>query len=198
MLGGTALATPGADSLNVSLICLNLSTVGAGRQLHESMQGDRNPGAVLLRLLHEVGIDASDDGLMRDDENIFAAFQFHDDGFETDDHIAVALAAAVAVVVLVLIASLEILRILVGDLLVRHTIADSSIELIERLPLQLVVVLRQVASCSDGSLQGRSPHRQRPVTLPGELAEGPSGKEGERGRNLGAQARDRQRGSGSG
>ena len=40
--------------------------------------------------VHEVGVDAAEDGLVGYDENVFAALEFHDDGFEADHYVAVA------------------------------------------------------------------------------------------------------------
>lgn len=135
MLSGAALATPRADGLDFSLVDLYLGAVGPRRELHERVKRYWYPGAFFLCLLHKVGIDATNDGLVRNDENVLAALQFHDDGLEADHYIPVALTAAVAVVVLVFVASLEIFRVHVGDLLVRHAVADTSVELVERLPL---------------------------------------------------------------
>lgn len=130
MLRRTALPTPGANGLNVCFVRLHLSAVGPRRQLHQRMQWDRHPGALFLRLLHEVGVDAANDGLVGDYENVLAPLEFHNYGLESDDNVAVALTAPVAVVVLVLIARLKIFRVHVGNLLVGHPIAHASVELV--------------------------------------------------------------------
>jgi hypothetical protein len=86
-----------------------------------------------------------------DDEDVLAALELHDDGLKTDDDVAVRLAAAVSVVVLVLVAGGEVLGEAVLDLLVRQAIADAGIELIQGLPLQLIVVRGEEASRGDGA-----------------------------------------------
>ena len=62
---------------------------------------------------------------MRHNNNILAAFQFHDDRLQTDDDVAIAFTAAVPVVVLVVVARLEVFRVLVGDFLIGKTVADA-------------------------------------------------------------------------
>jgi hypothetical protein len=88
-----------------------------------------------------------------DDEYVLAALEFHYDGLETDDHVAVRLAAAVAVVVLVVVARREVVRVPVLDLLVRQPVADARVQLVEGLPLQLVVVLGEVPRRGDCALE---------------------------------------------
>lgn len=134
------LAAPGAYGLDIGLVRLNLGAISTRRQLHERVKRHRHPRAFLLRLLHKICVDAADDGLVRDDEDIFASFQFHDDWFQADYDISVALTAAVAVIVFVCVPCLEIFRVQVGNLLVSHAVADASVQLIQRFPLQLVVV----------------------------------------------------------
>ena len=55
---------------------------------------------------------------VRDDNDILTPLQFHDDGFEPDDHVTVGLASSVAVVVLVVVAGLEVFGVFLGDFLV--------------------------------------------------------------------------------
>ena len=55
---------------------------------------------------------------LRDDDNVLASLQFHDDRFETNDHITIRLASTIAIVVFIVIAGLEILRILLRNLLI--------------------------------------------------------------------------------
>lgn len=62
---------------------------------------------------------------MSHDENVLAAFEFHDDGFEADDHITIRFSSWVAVVVLVFVAGDKVLWVAVLDFLVRETIAHA-------------------------------------------------------------------------
>ena len=75
---------------------------------------------------------------MRDDQDVFAALQFHNDGLQADDHIAIRLSTKVAVVVLVLVTLRKVLGVLLLDLCIRQAIAHARIELVERFPLKLL------------------------------------------------------------
>ena len=118
---------------------------------------------------------------MTDDEDVFLPLEFEDDRFEADHDVAVRLAAAVAVVELVVVARVVVFGIvflrsrnpnsasarLRGrygdgpgsetrlDLFVGHAVANTRIELVERLPRQLLV--RQLRSRLNRPLQRRSP-----------------------------------------
>lgn len=133
---------PSADGGNVSLPPLLNRAVRLGGELDQGMQGHVHPGAPRLILLHEVCVDAAQNGLMGDDEDILTALELHDDWLEADNDIAIRLAAAVSIVVLVFVAGSKILGIAVFDLLVRQTITDAGIKLVKGLPLQLVVMRR--------------------------------------------------------
>lgn len=94
---------------------------------------------------------------MSDDDNVLASLQFHDDRFESDDHIAVALSTSVAVIVFIVVTGLEVFRIPVGNFLVRQAIADAGIKLVESFPFKFVIALlrsRQEPRGLDGSLKG--------------------------------------------
>lgn len=175
MLCRAPLASPGAHSLNVRRSLLLISTVRAGGQLDESVERDGEPGAVLLVLLHEVGINAADDGLVTDDEDVLTALELHDDGFEADNYIAVGLTTTVAVVVLVLVARCKVLRVAIFDLLVCKAVANPGVELVKCLPLELVIVLWEKSCSRDRSLQSRGPDREGSIVLQRDrwLAEGP-------------------------
>lgn len=62
--------------------------------------------------------------------------------------------ASIPIVVFILITRLEILRVFLLDLSVGHVVADSGIKFVESLPLELVPFLGEVASCSNGALEG--------------------------------------------
>ena len=57
------------------------------------MERNLHPRALFLWHVHEICIDTPKDGLVRDNQDIFAAFKLHDDGFEADDDVAVRFAA---------------------------------------------------------------------------------------------------------
>lgn len=89
MLGDTTLASPRAHSRDLGIVALDIGSVGAGSEFDERVKWDIQPGTLLLGFLHKVGVDASEDGLVGDDKNVFAALEFHDDGFEADDDVPV-------------------------------------------------------------------------------------------------------------
>lgn len=151
VLRRAALGAPRAHGRYVGLPPLLDGAVGLGRELDEGVQGHIHPGALGLVLLHEVCVDAAQDGLVGDDEDVLATLELHDDGLETDDDVAVRFAAAVSVVVLVIVAGGEVLGEAVLDLLVCQAIADAGIELVQGLPLQLIVVRGEEASRGDGA-----------------------------------------------
>lgn len=160
VLSRCTLSTPGGDGRNISFEALLLGAVSTGSQLDESVKWNLHPGTLLLGHIHEVGINATKDGLVGDDDDILRALQFHDDGFETDDDVAVGLAAAVTIVILVLVASLEVLRVLFSDLLVGEAVADARVQFIQSLPFQLVVAGcgLEVAGALNGALEGGGPN----------------------------------------
>lgn len=103
---------------------------------------------------------------MRHDDDVLTAFQFHDDGFETDDHISVGLPAAVAVIVLIVIAGFEVFGVAVRYFLVGKAIADARVKLVEGLPFKFGVAGLggcEEACSLDGAFQGGSPDCQLPV-----------------------------------
>lgn len=90
MLRNTALASPRRHGLNARLENLLLRSVRTRRQLDQRVQGNVEPRRFLLVFFHEVGVDAAQDGLVRYDEDVLAAFQLHDYGLEPDYNVAVA------------------------------------------------------------------------------------------------------------
>jgi len=160
MLRTTPLRPKRADSRNIRVEALFLRIVGLGRQLNKRVQGHFHPGTLLLRDVHVVSVDAAQDGLVRDDDDVLAALEFHDDGFEPDDDVAVTLAASVAVVVFVVVTGPEVFGESVFDFLVGEAVADAGIEFVERFPFELVVAfwrLREEARRLDGAFEGRGP-----------------------------------------
>lgn len=64
---------------------------------------------------------------VRNDNDVLTAFEFHDDGFQTDHDVAVRLAASVAVIVLVVVARLEIFGVFLGDFLVLRQMSANTV-----------------------------------------------------------------------
>jgi len=73
---------------------------------------------------------------LRDDENVLGSFKFHDDWLQSNDNITVRLSSSISVVVLVVVAGTEVFRVLALDFLVGHAVAETRLELVERLPLE--------------------------------------------------------------
>ena len=155
MFRRAAFGAEGADGGDIRLEALFLSTVRSGREFDQRVQGNLHPGGLLLRDIHVVGVDAPQDRLMRDDDDVLAALQLHDDRLEADHDIPVAFAAAVAVIVFVLVARSEVFRVAALDFRVREPVAGAGIEFVERLPFQFVVAFvgfREESSCLDCAL----------------------------------------------
>ena len=170
MLRRTPFTPKRADGGDIGLEALLLGAVGPGRELDERVQGDLHPRALLLRDIHVVGVDAPQDGLVGDDDDVLAPFELHDDGFEADDDVAVGLAAPVAVVVLVVVARLEVFRVAVRNVLVREAVADARVQLVQGLPLELVVALwggGEEAGGLDGAFEGGGPDGELAVIADG-------------------------------
>jgi len=134
----TAFPPPGTDGGNIRAQSLLLRAVRLGCQPYQRVQRHLHPWTLLLRHVLEVGVDAAEDGLVGHDEDVFAALEFHDDGFETDHNIAVRLPAQVTVVVLVIVAGLEVVGIPLFDLGVGEAVANAAVEFVESFPLELL------------------------------------------------------------
>ena len=141
MLRRAPLSPPSAHRGDIRPEPLLLGTIRPGSQFDQRMQRDLHPGALLLWHVHVIRIYAPEHGLMRHDNNVFASFQFHDDGLQTYNDVAIALATAITVIILVIITRLKVLRILVSDFLVSETVADTRIKLVQSLPFEFVVAL---------------------------------------------------------
>ena len=97
---------------------------------------------------------------MRHNDDILAALEFHDDGLQPNDDVAVAFAAAIAVIVFVVVAGAKVFRVLIFDFLIGEAVADAGVELVERFPFELVVAfgrLCEEAGGLDGAFEGRGP-----------------------------------------
>ena len=103
---------------------------------------------------------------MGDDYDVFATFEFHDYGFETDDDVAVGFTAAVAVVIFVVVAGLEVFGVAVGYFLVGEAVANARVELVEGFPFEFVVAFGgggEVARCLDSAFESGGPDCQLTV-----------------------------------
>lgn len=141
MFRHTPLLPKGTHGRDIRLEPLLQSPIRPRRQLDDRVQGHLHPRGFFLRYVHVVGVNASQHGLMRHDDDIFAPFQLHDDGFQSDHDIAVGFAASVPVVVLVVVAGSEIFGVLGFDFGVGEAVADPGIEFVEGFPFEFVVAL---------------------------------------------------------
>jgi hypothetical protein len=89
MLSDTSFATPGADCWNLGIIAFFDGSIRSGSQLDEGVKRDIHPRRLFLRLLHEVGVDATEDGLMCNDQYIFRSLQLHDNWLKADNDVPV-------------------------------------------------------------------------------------------------------------
>lgn len=127
VLSCASLAPPGADSWYVGLVPHLFCPICLRCELDECVQGHVHPRTLCLVLLHEVCVDASQHGLVCNDENILASFQLHDDGLKSNNNVTVRLAASITVVILVLVAGGEIFGIPILDFLVCQAVANSRV-----------------------------------------------------------------------
>ena len=118
MLCSTPFTPKRTDCRNVSLEALLLRTIRSRCQFDQRMQRNLHPRALLLRHIHVIRIDAPQHRLMRNNDDILTALQFHDDGLKPNDDIAVALAATVAIIVFIIVAGAEIFGVAVCDFLI--------------------------------------------------------------------------------
>ena len=89
MLGRASLASPCTDGRDISLVPLFFCSICLGRKLDQGVQWHVHPRALGLILLHKIGVNASQNRLVGDDEDVLAALKLHDDGLKTDDHVAI-------------------------------------------------------------------------------------------------------------
>ena len=172
MFSRTALDAKRADGGNVCVEALLLSAVRAGGELDQRVQGHLHPRRFFLRHVHVVGVNAPQHGLVGDDDDVLAPLQFHDNGFQPDDHVPVAFSTPVPVVVLVVIAGSKVFRVSIGNFLVRKAVTQTRVELVQGLPFELVIAFGRRGQKSgglNGSLQRRGPDGQMAVVAYGFL-----------------------------
>lgn len=132
----------------ISLDASFLRPIRSRGQLDQRVKRDFHPRTPLLAGIQEVRIYASQDGLMRDDDDVLTALEFHDDRLKADDNVAVRLATAITIVVLVFVARLEILGVALRNVLVGETVAHAAVKLVKRFPFQLLPTrLRGQVTC---------------------------------------------------
>lgn len=134
-----ALPPPRTDGRNIALEPLFLRRVRSRRQLDQRVERDFHPRALLLRHVHIVRIYTPQHRLMRDDDDILAPLEFHNNRLESDHHVAVRLPPAVAVVVFVVVARAEVFGVAVFDFLVGEPVADAAVEFVQGFPFEFGV-----------------------------------------------------------
>src|SRR5271170_5670449 len=92
------------------------------------------------------------------DQYVLLSFQFHNNGFQSNDNISVTLSPAIPVIELVGVTVAEIFGEFFFDLFVGHAIADTGIELVESFPLEFIV--RQTFSGLNCSAKSGRPNCQ--------------------------------------
>lgn len=73
----------------------------------------------------------------------------------------------IPIIELIVIPGFKVLRILIRNLLIRQPITNTRIQLIQRLPLQTMILLGQMLRSCDGATERRSPYSQRSVVADG-------------------------------
>ena len=139
MFRRTPLTPKRADGGNIRFETLFLRAIRPRGQLDQRMQRHLHPGTLLLRHVHVIRVDAPQHGLMRHDDDVLAAFQFHDDRLKSDDDVTIGFSAAVAIVVFIVVSSFEIFGVLVRDLLVGEAVAGAGVQFVQGFPFEFVV-----------------------------------------------------------
>jgi len=127
------------NSLDIDLESPLLAGIGSGGELDDGMEGDFEVGESLEGVIHKVGVEASEDGLVSNDQDIFLSFQIHEHRFQTLNNIPIGLAILVSVVVLVVVALGKVVGELFLDLFVRQCISLAGLEFVQCLPGELFV-----------------------------------------------------------
>lgn len=156
MLCFSPLSSPRADGRNIRLQSLFLRRVGFWREFDQRVKGHFHPRTLFLGYVHKVCVDAPEDCLMRDDQDVFAALELHDDGLQSDDDVAVRFTAQVAVVVFVFVALCKVFGVLFFDLCIREAVAYARVKFVQGFPFELLK--RKEACCLDCTFQRRGPH----------------------------------------
>mmetsp|Transcript_11686 Transcript_11686/g.37111 ORF Transcript_11686/g.37111 Transcript_11686/m.37111 type:complete len:398 (+) Transcript_11686:384-1577(+) len=138
-----------------------LDAVRVGLQLHHAVQGHFEVRDLLQGLVHEVGVEGPQHGLVGDDHHRGSLpFKLDEHGLQALNHIQIALPARVPVPQLVLLPRVPLPLHRLLDLQVRHPIAHPRVDLVEGAPLHLRVVV-QVTRRLGGAAHRRRPHGTR-------------------------------------
>ena len=159
MFRRSTLATPGRHSRDISLEALLISSISTRGKLDQGMERNLHPRALLLGSIEEISVNAAQNSLVSNDDDVFAALKFHDNRLKADYNIAVRLSATVAVVVLVFVASCKVLRVFVCNFFVGEAIAHTRVKFIQGFPLKFLKsgLCGKVASGLNGAFEGRGP-----------------------------------------
>lgn len=160
----TSLPTPCRHRWDICLEALLSRSICFGCELHQRVKRNFQPWRLIGAGIHEIGIDASDDGLMGDDDDVVASLQLHDDWLQSNDHVTIGLSTPIPVIIFVLISRREILRIFLLDFTIRHPVAHARVQLVQSFPFELVPLgLRlQISGSLNRSFQCRCPdHKLR-------------------------------------
>ncbi len=107
---------------------------------------------------------------MRHDDDVLAAFQFHDDRLQSDDDVAIGFSAPVAIVVFVVVSRFEIFGVSVRNLLVGKAVADARVQFVQGFPFELVVSFggcREESGRLVGAFEGGRPNCKLAVVTDG-------------------------------
>lgn len=89
MLGRSAFPSPGGNCWDVGLEALLLGAVCARRQFDQCVKRNLHPRALLLRHVVKVGIDTSQNSLVGDNDDVFAALELHDNWFQSNYYVTI-------------------------------------------------------------------------------------------------------------
>ena len=72
---------------------------------------------------------------MRDNDNVLAPLEFHDNRLEANHNVTIRLAASIAIVVFVIVTGSKIFRVGIFDFLIGKAVTNTGIQLVEGFPL---------------------------------------------------------------
>jgi hypothetical protein len=140
------------NSLDIDLESPFLAGIRSRGELDDGVERDLEIRKALEGVIHKVGVQAPEDGLVSNDQDVLLSFQIHEHGFQALNYIPVRLAILVPVVVLIVIALGKIFRELFLDLFVCQRICLAGFEFVQCLPSEFFV--GEVFSGGDGTFLG--------------------------------------------
>lgn len=139
---------------------LHLTVISMGCQLDDRVQGDAPVGNLVEGEFEEISQQAAEHSLVGNNNDWrLDAFQLKDDWLQAFNDVNVAFTLWVSVVKLISRSSSKLLRVLFLDLFVSETIAHSTLNLIQSLPMDHFGGTRYCSCSHDGPLQTAAPHR---------------------------------------